>query len=84
MASLTITVGALNASVAATDQKATALLEQYAASIGATGTAQQRLNAVVASLASHMRDNGVRHRHNVATAEAAAAIQAEIDALTWT
>lgn len=83
MASLTITVGPLTSKIDADNTKANALLTQYAAAIGADGTNQEKLDAVVRSLVAHMRYEGRRHRHNRAAVDAAAAIQAEIDGLDW-
>jgi hypothetical protein len=84
MANLTITIGALNASVSADNAKASALLSQYAEAIGAHGTNQQRADAVVQSLVRHMQHEARRHRSNQAQAEGIAAAQQEIDGLGWT
>ena len=51
--------------------------------IGAEGTDQEKLNAVCLALTRHMREEGKRHRRNVATYEMTIAIQAEIDGLSW-
>ncbi len=83
MASLVITVGQLSAQVDASNAKANALLTQYAAAIGAEGTNQEKLDAVIRALVDHMKQAGRRHRYNQATVDAAAAIQAEIDGMTW-
>lgn len=83
MASLILTIGQLTATVTANNAKASALLEQYAASLGATGTNQQKADAVVRGLVQHMREQAQRQRANVAQIEAMATIQTEMDALDW-
>ena len=83
MASLTMTIGQLTATVNASDAKATALVAQYAAAIGATGTQQQRANAVMQALVRHMQQQAQQQRVIVAQAEAIATAQAEIDGMTW-
>lgn len=83
MASLTIEIGQLTASVVADNTKATNLLTQYAAAIGASGTNQQKADAVVLALVRHMQAEARRHRNNTATAEAMAVIQEEISGLAW-
>lgn len=83
MASITIEVGSLTATINTTDAKANAVVTQYAAAIGATGTNQQKLNTVVQALVRHMQDQGRGHRAVTAQAEAMAAAQVEIDALKW-
>jgi hypothetical protein len=54
VASLTITIGALTGTLTATDAKATEVVGNYADAIGATGTNQERLQAVLRELAQHM------------------------------
>lgn len=83
MASLTLTIGALTAQVTATDAKANAILAQYAASIGATGTNQAKANAVVLALVRHMQDQVQQYRGRVVQADATAAAEEEIAGLTW-
>lgn len=83
MATLAITVGPLTSTVTADNAKATALFTQYAAAIGATGTNQQKLDAIIRGLVEHMKQTARRQRYNQATVDAAAAIQAEIDGLAW-
>lgn len=83
MASLTITTNLGTRSKNATDAKANALLNDYAAAIGASGTIGQRMDAVLDALVRHMQEQARRHRSNQETAAALAAIQAEVDALTW-
>ena len=83
MASLTLTIGAITGSVTATDAKASALVNQYADAIGATGTNTQRANAVVRALVRHMQDQAQRQRANVLKEEAIVAAQTELDGLTW-
>jgi hypothetical protein len=83
MASLTMTIGALSSTVSADNTKATNLVTQYAAAIGAVGTNQQKLDAVVLALVKHMQREARLKRYNTATTDAAAAIQTEIDGLTW-
>ena len=83
MASLTLTIGALTATVSAGNAKASDILTQYAASIGASGTNQEKAYAVVRSLVRHMQQQGQRHRSNEAAAAAIATAQTEIDALVW-
>lgn len=83
MASLTLTIGALSASVSADNTKASNLLNAYADAIGANGTNQQRANAVVAALVRHMRDQAHRQRTNEITSQAVADIAAELAVLAW-
>lgn len=83
MANLSITIGPLSRSRTADDARATEVVTQYAAAIGATGTAAQRLDAVLLSLERHMREVAKRHRRNVAQAEANAALAAELAELYW-
>lgn len=83
MASLAITVGALTASITATDLKAAEVLNRYADSIGATGTNQQRANAVITSLVQYMVKEGRRHLGAKTMDDAAIAIQAELEAMGW-
>jgi len=47
MATLTLTIGALTATVSADNTKASNLLNAYAKAIGATGKNQQKANAVI-------------------------------------
>jgi hypothetical protein len=51
MASLTITVGALSASVTANNTKAAEVLQNFAAAKEYTGTDQEKLNLITAYLA---------------------------------
>lgn len=83
MASLTLTIGQLTATVNASDAKAAALVTQYAAAIGATGTQQQRANAVVQALVRHMQQQAQQQRVNVAQAQALVDAQPDLDGLTW-
>lgn len=83
MASITIVVGALTATVTTTDAKANAILTQYGNSIGASGTNQQKLNQVMAGLVKHMQQQGRQHRGYLLQQEAMTAAQAEMDALWW-
>lgn len=55
MASLTLTIGQLNASVEANNAKATAMLLAYADAISADGTNQEKADAVVRSLVDHIQ-----------------------------
>lgn len=73
----------MTGSISANNTKASNLLTQYAAAIGAEGTNQQKADAVVLSLVRHMQQQAQRHRSNEAAGEAIATAQAEIDALTW-
>ena len=83
MANLTLTIGALSASVTADNAKASSLLTQYAAAIGAEGTNQEKADAVVRALVKHMQEQARRQRSNTATVEALAEIEAEIAVLVW-
>jgi len=83
MATLTLTIGALTATVSADNTKASNLLNAYAKAIGATGTNQQKANAVIASLVQHMREQAHRERKNEATGEAITGIATELATLTW-
>ena len=83
MASLTLTVGALTATVSASNTKAANLLTQYADAIGASGTNQDKADAVVVALGRHMTEVAQRQRTNAAKSEALVNLQAEIDALAW-
>lgn len=83
MASLTLTIGPISGTISANNAKATNIVTQYAAAIGAEGTDVQKLNAVVLELARHMQHVGQRQRQNTARVEAMATIQAEIDGMTW-
>jgi hypothetical protein len=83
MASLTLTIGALTASVSADNTKASNLLNAYADAIGATGTNQQKADAVIASLARHMRELAHMRRKNEATVQTLAGIANELSALSW-
>lgn len=83
MASLTLTIGTLTASVSANNTKASNLLNAFADAIGATGTNQQKADAALAALVLHMQEQAKRQRTNTIMAQAAATAQAEIDALNW-
>lgn len=83
MASLTLTIGQLTATVTADNTKAVTVLEAFADAIGATGTNQERANAVVRALARHMVQQGQARRGNQAQEDAMAAAQAEIDGISW-
>jgi len=83
VASLTISIGALTGTISASNTKAGGILTQYAASIGATGTNQEKADAVVLALVRHMQQEGQHYRRNEAMKAAVVAAQAEIDALTW-
>jgi hypothetical protein len=83
MASLTLTIGALTASVSADNTKAPNLLNAYADAIGATGTNQQKANTVVESLVRHMREHAHMVRKNEVTVQAIASIASELSALSW-
>jgi hypothetical protein len=83
MASLAITIGALSRSKSATDAKATALVNDYANSIGATGTNAQRADLVLEALVRHMQEQARRHRRNTQTVTALAAIESELNGLAW-
>jgi hypothetical protein len=83
MASLTITTNLGSRSKNAGDAKANALLGDYAAAIGASGTIGQRMDAVLDGLVRHMQERAQQYRRNQQTVAALAAIQAEVDALTW-
>lgn len=83
MASLTLTIGALSASISADNTKASNLLTQYATAIGASGTNQQKADAVVLALVRHMQEEARRIRGNTAMAEAVTAIETELGGLTW-
>lgn len=83
MAALIISVGSLSATINASNDKAAALLAQYAGAIGAQGTDQEKLDACVAALVLHMQEQGRRQRSNTLQAEAVAAAQAEIEGLEW-
>ncbi len=83
MASLAITIGALSRSKSATDAKATALVNDYADSIGATGTNAQRADAVLDALVRHMQEQARRYRRNAQTMSALATIESELNGLVW-
>jgi membrane-bound ClpP family serine protease len=84
MASLTIAIGAFSRSKTGNDDtKATNLFNDFAASIGATGTNAQRADAVLNALVVYMQEQAQRHRRNTQTVTALAQIQSELDALTW-
>jgi hypothetical protein len=83
MASLTITIGTLSAGVSAANTKASNLLNGYAAAIGATGTNQEKANAVVRALVDHMQEQARRQRRNEQTTTSLAAIEGEINELAW-
>jgi hypothetical protein len=83
MASLTIQIAALSRSKNATDAKATALVNDYADSIGATGTGAQRADAVLDALVRHMQEQARRHRRNAQTMSALATIESELNGLVW-
>lgn len=83
MASLTIKIALLESTVSADNTKASNLLAQYAASLGAEGTNQEKMDAVVRGLVEHMKQQGRRHRHNQAATDTAATIKTELDALSW-
>jgi hypothetical protein len=83
MATLTITIGPISGTVTTTNAKATAIVTQYAAAIGAVGTDEQKLNQVVLALAKHMQQQGRQHRKVKLHTDALAAAQAEMDALWW-
>lgn len=83
MASLTITIATLSTTVTATNAKAQAVVGGYADAIGASGTDQQRLDLVGEALARHMQEQAQQHRRLSAQADAAAAVEAEVAALTW-
>lgn len=79
MATLTLTVGPITATVTAGNAQAATILNAYADAIGATGTDQERTNAVVHSLARHIV--GVARNQRQEAARLAA--QAEIDLIDW-
>lgn len=83
MASLTLTIGQLTATVSANNTKASNLLNAYADAIGATGTNQEKADAVVRALVQHMREQAHRQRHNEATIQAITDIANELAALSW-
>lgn len=83
MASLTLTIGALSASKSASNAKASALTEEYADALGATGTNQERLDAVVLGLVRHMQQQAQAYRARAAQTEAMTAAAAEIAGLLW-
>lgn len=83
MASLVLTIGALSASISADNSKASNLLTQYANAIGATGTNQQKADAVVLALVRHMQQEAQRQRYNQGVGDAVAELQTEIDGLVW-
>ena len=83
MASLTITIGALTATVSADNTKASNLLNAYANAIGATGTNQQKANQVVRALVDHMRYEAHRQRSNETITTAISGIQGELGELSW-
>jgi ABC-type transporter Mla subunit MlaD len=83
MASLTLTIGALDENISADNAKASDVLTKYAAAIGATGTNAEKAQAVLRALVQHMVQEGRRHHSNTAMSAAAAAVQGEVNALTW-
>lgn len=83
MASLVLTIGALTATVSADNAKAANLLSAYADAIGATGTNQQKADAVLVALAQHMRQEAHRHRNNVTVAQAMADLVTELASVEW-
>lgn len=83
MATLTLAIGSLTATVSATNTKATNLLTAYAAAIGASGTNQEKADAVVAALVTHMRQEAHRHRNNAVVAQAMTDLADELADLEW-
>jgi hypothetical protein len=83
MASLTLTIGALDENISADNAKASDVLTKYAAAIGASGTNAEKAQAVLRSLVLHMVQEGRRHHSNTAMSNAAAAVQTEVDAIAW-
>ena len=83
MASLTMTIGPLTATVSADNTKAANLLNAYADAVGATGTNQQKADTVLASLVQHMRQEAHRHRNNVVIEQAMTDLQGELAELEW-
>jgi hypothetical protein len=82
MASLTITVGALTASVSASNAKAAAVLQNFATAKEFTGTDQEKLDQVVNYLGGVL--TGVSRSY--AAMEAVRAAQAEAgsdDSISW-
>lgn len=73
----------MTSSISATDAKANALVTQFAAALGASGTNQAKLDQVVRALVRHMQAQAVQQRTITAQVDAAATAKAEIDALWW-
>lgn len=83
MAQISITVGPLTVSRSAPDAKALAVLNNYAAAIGATGTNRERGEAILDALISYIQDVAREQRRRQAQADGIAAAQDEIDSLGW-
>jgi hypothetical protein len=83
MASLTLTIGTLTVAVSETNTRATAMLQAYADSIGASGTNQQKAEKVLLSLVRHMREQAHRHRRNAAASAANESLATELGDLYW-
>lgn len=83
MASLTLQVGTISASVNVADATATPVLLAYADAIGAGGTNQEKANAVVQALAQHITETARRQKWKETQVNASAAAQPDIDALKW-
>lgn len=83
MASITISIGGLSSSIPASDAKANVLVTQYGAAIGASGSNQAKLDAVVRALVRHMQQQAAQHVSVTAQTSAAATAKAEVDALWW-
>ena len=80
MASLTLVVGAINASVVASNANASSVLLEYADAIGADGTAQEKAEAVVRALVRHMAEEGGEYKRRTAAAAARYAPENQVGA----
>lgn len=80
MATITVSIGTVTATVQANNARAAAVAGAYADSLGAEGTDQERLQAVVNDLARYMLD--VSRQQRMQAARQAAAVAANAD-LKW-
>lgn len=79
MATLALVVGPVSASISASNAQAATILNAYADAIGATGTDQERANAVVQHLARVIVNTARGQKQE----QARLAAKAKIDLIDW-
>lgn len=83
MASLSISVGTTSASIEETNLKAGKVLTTYAEAIGATGTSNEKALQVLRSLVIYIVGVNRHYLTRKSQESAAAALQAELDDMSW-